>query len=400
MRINLKRWYVFAGLLFTVSLFYYCTSETNINTFQLSLGGEGMDRGVSVVQTSDGGYVFIGVTESFGNGKADIYLIRTDQRGDTLWTKTYGGTENDNGWSVLQSRDEGFVVTGYTESYGEGNSDIFLLKTDAHGDQEWLKTYGGPGDEYGWHFQQTIDGGFIIAAQTGGDRKTSNVDAYLIKTDHKGNIVWSNTYGGDGVDRIYSVQVTEDNGYIACGTTDSFGAGNIDAYVIRIDSEGRLLWSKTFGGSEYDVGHFISKTSDGGFIITGYGQSLGTAGNNDPYLIKIDGDGNKLWIRTYGGIDDDRTLTGSQTFDGGFILTGYTKSFGAGNWDAYLIKTDAKGDTVWTRTFGGQYPDTGYIIHQAKDGGFIFTGDTWSYGNGRNDMFIVKTDRDGRVIEK
>ena len=138
----------------------------------------------------------------------------------------------------------------------------------------------------------------------------------------------------------------------------------------------------------------------GGYILIGYGASINGNGGYDAYLIKTDPDGNKEWIKTFGGADDDRTLTGQQTSDGGYILTGYTKSFGAGEWDVYLVRADSAGDTLWTRTFGGKYPDTGYTVSQCSDGGFIITGETWSFGAGKSDLILIKTDKYGKIEGK
>jgi len=298
-------------------------------------GGRGGQYGRSVQQTSDGGYIIAGRT-TFGAGSYDVYLLRTDSSGDTLWTRTYGGSESDEGYSVRQISDGGYIIAGVTESFGAGLSDVYVLKTDSSGDTLWARTYGGSREDRSYSVQQTSDGGYIIAGYTN-SFGVGLTDVYLVKIDSSGDTLWTRTYGGRASDWGYSAQQTSDGGYIIAGRTESFGAGLSGVYLVKTDSSGDTLWTRTYGGSDYDVGYSVRQTPEGGYIIAGVTHSFG-AGSGDVYLLKTDSSGDTLWTRTYGGSSDDRGYSVQRTSNGGYIIAGGTQSFGAGGWDVYLIR--------------------------------------------------------------
>jgi Leucine-rich repeat (LRR) protein len=352
-------------------------------------GGIDDEYGWSVQQTSDGGYIITGGTKSFGAGGEDVYLIKTDANGDTLWTRAYGGTDSDAGTSVQQTSDGGYIIAGTTKSFGAGSDDIYLIKTDANGDTLWTRTYGGADRDVGYSAQQTPDGGYIIAGST----KSLGVgegDVYLIKTDANGDTLWTRAYGGTDSDAGTSVQQTSDGGYIIAGTTKSFGAGERDVYLIKTTANGDTLWTRTYGGLSHDYGHSVQQTSDGSYIVAGQTYSFG-AGEWDVYLVKTDTNGDTLWTKTYGGTDSDYGYSVQQTSDGSYIVAGWTGSFGAGETDVYLIKTNANGDTLWTKTYGGTDSDYGYSVQQTSDGGYIIVGYTGLFGAGGADLYLIKT---------
>jgi hypothetical protein len=371
---------------------FFLPSVSNAQiTFERTYGDTANDSGSSVQQTvPDGGYIIAGYSYSFGASNSDIYLIKTDSLGDTLWTRTYGGPQDDGAYSIRQTSDGGYIVVGSTESFGLGPEDVYLVKTDSLGDTLWTKTYGGTSWDLGLSVQQTLDGGFIIVGDTYLGPGVGNV--YLIKTDIQGDTLWTKNYGGNQIDRGRSVQQTSDKGYIIAGITESFGAGTYDVYIIKTDTLGDTLWTKTYGSAGEDHGNSVQQTSDGGFIVSGTIRG-------DVYLIKTDSLGDTLWTKTYGGNKLDIGSSVQQTSVKGYIIAGMTESFGAGNWDVYMIKTDSLGDTLWTKTYGGAEYEWGYSVQQTvPDGGYIITGGTNSFGAGLRDVYLIKTDSLGNVL--
>ncbi len=354
-----------------------------------TFGGSASDYGYSVQQTKDGGYIIT------GNKGGDVYLIKTDAYGETSWTKTFGGSASDVGRSVQQTMDDGYIISGFTGSYGAGGYDVYLIKTDASGNEQWYKAFGGSSDDGSFTVQQTTDGGYIMTGYTQ-SYGAGEDDVYLIKTDANGNQTWDKTIGGSAFDLAYSIQPTTDGGYIITGFTRSYGAGNRDVYLIKTDANGDTSWTKTFGGTASDRAFSVQQTTDGGYIMTGSTLSYG-AGGYDVYLIKTDANGNQTWSKTYGGLSDDAGYAVQQTTDGGYIITGYTVSYSVGGGDVYLIKTDESGNQTWYKTFGGTEDEEGYSVQQTTDGGFIITGSTQSYGAGDRDVYLIKTDANGNV---
>ena len=362
--------------------------------WEKTIGGEYTEWGSSVQQTTDGGYIIT------GSVSYDVYLIKTDSYGDTLWTKTFGGEGWEQGHSVQQTTDGGYIITGSTNSYGSGDFDVYLIKTDSNGDTSWTKTFGGEYNDEGWSVQQTTDGGYIITGSFNSFGSTSN-DVYLIKTNEEGATLWTEIFGGGGNDQGYSVQQTTDGGYIIAGNTNSFGAGNTDIYLIKTDSNGDSLWSETYGGNGWDMGYSIQQTTDGGYIITGYTNSY-SPGDFDVYLVKTDNNGNLLWDKVYVDYFDDIGYSVQQTTDGGYIITGLNtyRTYDYHEYEnVYLIKTDSNGDALWTKLLGGGDNDVGYSIQQTTDGGYIITGysQTSGIGNGSKDVCLIKTDENGII---
>ena len=362
--------------------------------FQKTFGGDSLDIGYSVQQTSDGEYIITGSTGSYGNGDSDVYLLKTDANGDSLWAKTFGGANQDFGSSLELTLDEGYIIVGRT-TYGNGDKDVYLIKTDANGDSLWTKTYGGSSVDFGLFVVQTLDSGYIITGTTESFGNGGR-DIYLIKTDANGDSLWTTTFGGSVFDVGNCVQQTTDGGYIIIGGTNSFGNGDRDTYLIKTDEDGVEQWNQTFGGTAYDVGNSVQQTTDGGYIITGRTGSYGS-GDKDVYLIKTDEDGVEQWNQTFGGIAFDLGTSVKQTPDEGYIISGGTNSFGNGGRDVYLIKTDDNGTELWNKAFGGSSDDIANSLQLTSDGGYIIIGFTEHSGNGDRDLLLVKTDGNGNI---
>lgn len=355
-------------------------------------GGLYTEEGYSGVRTSDGGYAILGSTYSFGSGDHDIYLLRLDSLGDTIWSNTYGGTDTDYGYDLQQTNDGGFVVVGSTHSYGSGEADVYLLRLDFIGGVVWSRTYGGSDKDVGRSVRITSDGGFIIGGGTASFGAGYD-DVYLIRTDAAGDTIWTRTYGGVGGESAFGARPTPDGGYVACGATGSFGLGYSSMYVVKTDSAGDTLWTTTFGGDRADMGYAVEISSDGGLIFVGATASYG-AGEYDIYLVKTDPNGNLEWDRTYGGSRVDRGFSVRPVSDGGFLIAGTTSSFGSGQFDALAIRTNPIGAVDWQQTFGGSRSD--YCLASVTDNNaWVLIGHTFSYGAGSSDVFINKISADG-----
>jgi len=359
--------------------------------WEKTFGGSYDDNGRSVQQTSDGGYIIAGQTCSYGAGDYDVYLVKTDSAGNMQWQKTFGGSHYDGGYSVQQTTDGGYIIAGETYSSSAGSHDVYLVKTDSSGNLQWQKTFGGSRFDYGYSVQQTTDGGYVIAGETS-SYGAGGCDVYLVKTDSSGNLQWQKTFGGSGSDYGRSIQQTTDGGYIIAGGTGSYSAGRDDVYLVKTDSAGNMQWQKTFGGSDFDYGRSVQQTSDGGYIIAGHTGSYGT-GSSDVYLVKTDSAGNLQWEKTFGGSYYDGGYSVQQTSNGGYIIAGRTGSYGTGG-DVYLVKTDSAGNLQWEKTFGGSDSDEGFSVQQTSNDGYIIAGWTYSYGAGDYDVYLIKVGPD------
>jgi outer membrane protein assembly factor BamB len=375
-------------------------SDGSASVWNKTYGGTANDLAGTVIHTSDGGYAIFGSTASFGAGGNDVWLIKTDAAGNVQWNQTYGGTLNEAAYTVRQTSEGGYVMSCSTMSFGAGGEDAWLVKTDSAGNIQWNKTYGGTGTERGWSVTQTVDGGYAVVGWTS-SVGAGGADAWLVKTDATGNMQWNKTYGGNGTDYGLSLLQTGDGGYTLMGSTQSFGLGSInsaDLWLIRTDATGNMQWNKTYGGTGYDEAYVLIPTSDGGYSIGGWTGSFGAV-NMDLYLVKTDETGNMQWNKTYGGTGAEFGGCVVQTSDGGYAQSGYTNSFGAGGNDLWLVRTDSAGNMQWNKTYGETGNEAAYCVIQTSDGGFLLGGQTNSFGAGGNDIWLVKVDELGVVPE-
>lgn len=343
-------------------------------TFQKNYGGLGSGYGQSVIQTSDGGYIMAG--GGADSSSAGTLLIKTDANGDTLWIKLYtfghaGSTD------IHQTNDGGYIITGCS------NLDLLVFRINANGDTLWTREIGGVADNYGNSVQQTSDGGFILTGTIYG----GGYNLVLIKWDANGTVVWVRTFGYFN-DYGNCVKQTNDGGYIIAGSTRSFGIGIQNVYLIKTDSLGDTLWTKTYGGTKIDAGNSVCQTTDGGYIIVGSTNSNDTTNLSDVYLIKTYTNGDTMWTKTYGGAGDDLGQSVQQTNDGGYIIAGTKDNFSLQT-KIYLIKTNSNGDTLWTKSYQDSSEAQGAIVQQTSDRGYIISGiGSSSYGA----FYLIKTD--------
>ncbi len=355
-----------------------------------TFGGSNIDVGYYVSQTSDGGYIITGYTRSYGTMSGrNVWLIKTDANGNEIWNNAYGGNADDEAYSVQQTADGGYIIIGYTKSFGAGAMDVYLLRTDSAGTLLWSKFFGGSNDEEGYSVLQTNDGGFLVAGATSSSGAGGR-DVYLVRTDASGNTLWTKTLGGLSSDGAREIVKSFDGNYILTGWTFSSGPGSLgNCLLMKVDASGNQIWSKAFGGTDVDRGHSVKPTADGGFIITGYTDSFG-AGLYDLLLIKTDSLGNETWKKFFGGTGRDYGHSIDITTDGGYAITGYTLSYGAGGDDVWLIKTNSEGVEEWKTTFGGTASDVGYWLDVTAEGDFVIVGHTLSSGAGVHDVWLIK----------
>jgi len=313
---------------------------------------------------------------------------------DTLWWRLFGGSGYEEAYSLEATLDGGYIVAGYSTTV-DPSGDFYVVKTDAEGNLLWDNKYGGSDSDVGRSVQQTSEGGYIIAGQTrsyGG----GNDDVYLVKVDSVGNFEWDHAYGGTVSETGFLVQQTSDGGYIIAGFI-WLESQNMDMYLVKTDASGDTLWVRNFGGGLWEKGYAVRQTPDGGYIVAGFTASFG-AGAYDVYLIKVDADGNLLWDRTYGGTSYEGAYAAQITSDGGYVLAGWTSSFGSGGDDMYLVKTDADGNFLWQRTYGGTDIEWAQSVRQTSDGGYILAGWTYVEDYDQTNTYLVKTDSDGNLL--
>jgi len=309
-----------------------------------AVGGTDYDVGYSVVQTTDGGYAVAGGTRSFGAGEGDLFFVKFTSTGSIKWAKVVGGRRSDYGYSVVQTTDGGFIVLGYTRSFGSWNENLFLVKFSFTGFVQWTKVVGGSFDQRGYSIIKTNDGGYIVVGYTEGYTAGKN-DLFIVKFSSTGSVEWAKSVGGTSYDQGRSVVQTTDSGYLVTGYTSSFGTGNL--FLVKFSSSGSLEWAKAVGGSKGESGYSIIRTNDGGcirYVVTGYASSF-TAERCDLFLAKFNSLGSLEWAKTVGGSDYDYGYSIDRTTDRGFVVTGYTKSFGVEREDLFLVKFDIDGNT-------------------------------------------------------
>lgn len=368
------------------------------SVFTKSFGGSKNDSGRYLDICPDGGYILVGYSHSFSAaGDADIYVVRTDATGQQIWAKTYGGTKEDYAYSVVCVTG-GYVVVGTSNSYSAaGDQDAFMMKLDDSGNEVWMKFYGGAGADAGKEIRATSDGGFIVTGWT--SLNNNYMDAMLLKTDADGNQQWIKNYGLDAyLDNGYSVRQTSDGGYVFVGKQmySSSDLNKADTYLVRTDENGNKLWEQTYGGTLEEEGQYIALTSDGGFIFASDSKSTSDQ-TYDAMVIKTDGSGNQQWKKLYGGNAKDIAKSIEPTSDGGYILGGITRT-NLPNPNYWLVKLNSSGDTEWDKNYGGDNHEHLYLARPTSDGGYIVIGHESSLaGVNGEDFWLIKTNSVGAV---
>jgi len=403
-----------------------------------TFGGSKIDVSNSVVKTKDGGYAIAGYTQSIDGDitdktseNTDFLIAKFSSDDKILWSKTFGGSNNDRANDIIETADGGFAVLGYSESNdinvskNEGSQDFWFIKLDNSGNLIWEKSFGFSGADFGTTLIETKDSGFLITGvldvtssgglgNKGNATKHAGGDIWVIKLDNFGTVIWRNYYGGSFTDTPFGVVETPTNDFIIVGSSDSNDVdiknnkGTYDFWVIKISSTGKLIWEKSFGGKEIDEARAITTSNDGNFIIVGDTRSsendvTSNNGAADLWIIKINTNGDLIWEKTLGGSSFDAARSISKTNTDTYIISGSSRSLNAdasknqGQNDGWLLEIDGTGKLVWQKTIGGSKIDFFYDAIQLNNGTIIAVGETSSNdgditeNRGFSDVLITKT---------
>ncbi|MFX0065482.1 MAG: hypothetical protein ACFFC7_25195 [Candidatus Hermodarchaeota archaeon] len=356
-----------------------------------------------LIQSLIGSFLFISGNNQFTINASPPEIHRSKSVSvQPYWNKTFGWSGSELSRSMVNCSGGGYVMTGWTDSSGAGQHDAWLVRTDADGNHLWNYTFGGTEDDYGHQVIECSGGGFAIVGQynkSGGLH--GNPDAWLIRTDASGNHLWNETYGNTTTeDGGRSIVEFSGGGFVMSGVTIT--SKSSDVWLIHVNSTGGHEWNRTYGGVAVDrcyQSQSLVECASGGFLIAGYSLSYGPGGS-DLYLVRTDSSGNMLWNYSYGGIDFDRPQGVIECSDGGFAAIGVTKSYSVNDkTDLWVVRTSANGTMLWNKTFGGEEEDWGYHALEAIDGGLFIIGSTMSYGIANtNDVWILRTDIKGNLL--
>ena len=356
-----------------------------------TFGGTQNDVAQSIISDGAGGHIIAGGTLSKGAGSSDMWLVKVDGSGNLIWDKTFGGGGIDWAYEVISDGSGGYVLAGATDGT-MNREDMSLVKVDGSGNLIWSKTFGGSGFDWAYSIISDGSGGYVLAGITG-SKGAGNSDMWLVKVDGSGNLIWDKTFGGSSSDWAYDIISDGSGGYVLAGVTGSKGAGSSDMWLVKVDGSGNLIWDKTFGGSDDEEARSVVSDGAGGYVLAGWTRSKG-AGRRDMWLVKVDGSGNLIWDKTFGGSDDEEARSVVSDGAGTYVLAGWTRSKGAGRDDMWLVKVDGSGNLIWDKTFGGSDDEEARSVVSDGAGGYTLAGFTTSKGAGNSDMWLVKYKQD------
>lgn len=377
----MKAYFVITFLVFS------CITYSQV-AFQKSYGDSGDEKGYSITELKDSCYAITGVTKSFSSDK-DIIVMKVDTAGVVLWTRTMRGDKIDVGRKIMATDDGGMVIVGSTASFGAGRRDIFAIKLDENGETEWSKTYGGPQNEYAFAVTPTVDGGYIIGGETS-SFGVEGSDVLIFKTDARGNLQWSSAIGGKNVEYAFDV-LEHSDGYIIGFETNSWGRGSKDVALLKMNKKGVYQWMYTYGGKGEENINGLLTLDDGSIVMVGITASFGH-GSLDGFMMKCDKSGEIIFSRSYGE-EEAEIFQGVMQTDDGFVFCGYSNSFNDQLLaeDVLLVKVNENGRTKWTKTYGGVFSDVGLAMILSARGEVLIVGGTSSFsGRGDSDIYLIK----------
>ncbi len=376
---------------FFASSFACVTGLAQDTVFIKSYGNIGYNYGEKIIAVGTNGYIILGNKTGF-SGNTDIYLLRVDFSGNYVWDKAIGTSDIESARDIIRTSDGAFVIAGFKNIPANNNDyDILLLKTDTSGNVLWEKTYGGSNWDFGYSVVETPDSGFIVAGETFSFGNGNN-DVFILKTDKNGDSLSAAYYGGPGSEVANDIIHANGGNYLVSGYTNGFGHGNFDVYLMKINQNLDTIWTKAIGDTLNDISYCSVEATDYGFVFSGLTENY-NALKNDGLVLKVDSSGTQLWAKAYGGPDNDQFNGIDTSSSGGFILAGYTQSYGyAPSKDYYMFVADQNGGFINSTTYGGEREDYANSCIATVDKGFAIIGSTESMGLGLSNMLLVKTD--------
>jgi hypothetical protein len=353
-------------------------------------GGSASDGFRRAIPTSDGGFIAVGYTYSFGAGDVDVFVVKTDEHGDSLWMRAYGGASLDYGNGVCETSDGAYIVAGFTMSFGAGNEDIYLVKLDAAGDTLWTRTYGGSGSEEAKSVCFTSDGYIVVAGLTDSFGSGQN-DVYVLKVDTDGDSVWTRAFGGGEADWAEEVCETADGCYGVSGSTGSFNTTR-DAYMLKVDPLGNLVWQDSYGSSiayREDYGAGACALADSGMASTGFRTDQDRGDPCQIGFLRINGAGVQGSYRKYQWPSVEYGCSVCETADDGFLICGAVKDADTHRNDLFLLKRIQGSGWVWNQAIGETGSDWGNSVAEVMPGYYIVAGYTESWGSGGFDGWLL-----------
>ncbi|MCS7202045.1 MAG: hypothetical protein NZ841_04650 [Dictyoglomus sp.] len=383
-------------LLLSIFTITGCSSFTLKVTWRKIHGYSKNELVNSCIETRDGSYLFAGMSNSKNpNGEDDFYLLKIDKWGNVLGEWFHYGERDDNAQCVIETSDGGILVLGESYSYATGISkDLYVVKLDKKGNIVWAKNFGGVDMDGGRSAIEDSDGNYILVGWTR-SFGAGNSDFYMIKLSPNGEQLWSKTWGGRNFDEANCILESEDGNYLIAGYTLSFGGGGKDIALIKIDKNGNLVWYRTYGGARDDSASAIIKTIDGNYLLVGSTFSYGSKG--DIYVLKVNSAGNIIWERNFGGEESEEGVCVVNTKDGGFVIVGSTRSYGVMGLGVYILKISSSGEPLWYKVYDGEGDDEGRTVLELEDGSLLVGGLTRSWGAQASDVLILKLNFKGEL---
>jgi uncharacterized delta-60 repeat protein len=357
-------------------------------TWKSTFGGSKKEIATSVVALEDGNVAVLGTCRSMGHGREDLCVIGVNQKGSTIWKRAFGGKKRDLSTALTRTSDGNLVAVGHGQSFNKnGDFDAYIVKLTPKGEMLWQRAFGGDENENANGVAPTKDGGVIVVGTTESYGK-GNKDIYLLKLDKDGIKEWQKTLGGKKDDIAYAITPSSDGNFIIAGTSDSYSKDNFDFYVTKISPDGKQIWAKAYGEDKKDIFRAITPTPDGGCVVAGETESYKSK-HSDMDVMKLDKDGEQVWHQLFGFKSIEYATGVTSTPEGGYLVVGTTKSMGHGKYDFYTLELDKDGHLIWGNLYGGGSKDIAHAVARTTRNSFVVVGETKSYGNGDRDFFMI-----------